>query len=83
MKALRAGEEGYEVLVDEKMDTSWQCALTAQKANYILGYIKRGVASRSREVIVSLCSMLVTHHEEYCYAPGLILFSQVFNKDIT
>ncbi|PKU41415.1 hypothetical protein llap_8280 [Limosa lapponica baueri] len=83
----RLGDEGIVsspakknlgVLMYEKPDMGQKCALTAQKANHILGCIKSSVASRSREVILPLCSTLMGPHLEYCVQ----LWSPQHRKDM-
>ena len=63
------GKKRPGVLVNGKLDMSQPCALTAQKANRILGCIKRSMASRSREVILPLSSVLVRPHQHQMWSP--------------
>ncbi|GAB0193063.1 cAMP-dependent protein kinase inhibitor alpha [Grus japonensis] len=65
-------------VLDEKLNMTWQCVLAAQKANCILGCIKRSVTSRSREMILPIYSALVRPHLEYC----ILLWGPQYKKDI-
>jgi len=59
-------EKDLGVLLEGKLDVSQKCALSAWKANHILGYIKTSVASRLREMILPLYSVLVSPHLKHC-----------------
>lgn len=57
-------EKDLGILVDGKLEMTWEHMLATQKSNCILSCAKRSKASRSGEVIFPLFSALVRAHLE-------------------
>ena len=64
--------------MDRKLNMSEQGAAAAKKANRMLGCIKKGIASREKNVIIPLYSALVGPHLEDCVQ----FWSLLYKKDV-
>ena len=84
-RKLRETEEEKDlgVIVHQSIKTSRQCLEAANKANKVLGIIKRTVVSRDKNIIMNLYKTLVRPHLEYCvqvWSPNLLKDKEVLEK---
>jgi len=70
-----SAENNLDILMD-KLTTSQQCALVDKKDNGFLECIKKSMASRSREVIFTLYSVIMRTYLEYCVQFWTIQFKK-------
>jgi len=68
-KNLLRAAHGEELGGPDKQKVGYEPAVCTASPEVILGCIKRGMASRAGEVIVSLYSILTRPHLEYCVQP--------------
>ena len=73
LQEISSAEKDLDVLVDNRMAVSQQCTLVAKKATGILGCIKKSMTSRSRKVILPLCSALMRPRLDDCPVLGSLV----------
>lgn len=66
-----SAEKDLSILVNNRLIMSLQCAIVAKKVNGILGYIKKSMNSRLRDVNLPFCSALGRPCLEYLLCPVL------------
>ena len=66
------------IMVCKDFKFGYQCSVASKKANKLLGYIKRSISSRSRDIVLPLYKGLVRPHLEY----AVQFWSPYLRKDI-
>ena len=64
--AATLAEEDLGLLMNEKLTRSQQCASVALKANYLLGCIRKSLASRDREGTIPICGAAMKLQLQCC-----------------
>lgn len=65
------GREAPRILLDKRLNTSQQCVPVAKADNSIMGFTKKSIASRLKEVILSFHLALERHPQSSELASGL------------
>ena len=68
-------EKDLGVIVDNTLKSSKHCQMVVNKANRMLGMIRRNTSCKTKEVILPLYRALVRPHLEYCvqfWSPSLV-----------
>ncbi len=66
------------IIVEDTLKPTAQCLAACRKGNFILGMMRRGLESRSREVWLPVYRSLVRPHLEYCVQ----VWAPYYKKDI-
>ena len=59
-------EKDLGLTISADMKVSEQCGIAAAKGNQILGFIRRNIVSKEKELIIPLYKTIVRPHLEYC-----------------
>ena len=72
-------EKDLGVIITDSLKPGKQCAITAKKANRVLGIINRSITCKERKIILQLYKSLVRPHLEY----AVQAWNPYLAKDIT
>lgn len=70
-------EQKFKVLINNKFNMSQHCAPPTAKANCVLGWIRKSIARRSKEIIIPLCLAPIRPVLKYCVHFGVLHYKRL------